>query len=44
MLRGSGGIAHAKEHDLWFKQPSSGFEGSFPLVTVADSNIVITPS
>jgi hypothetical protein len=37
-------VAHAKEHDFWFKKPSSGLEGSFLLVTIANLNVIITPS
>jgi hypothetical protein len=43
-LEGSWGVAHAKKHDVWFKEPPSGFEGSFSLVTIANPNIVIAPS
>jgi hypothetical protein len=43
-LEGGWRVAHDKEHNLGFKEPSSGFEGSFPLVIVVDLNIVITLS
>jgi hypothetical protein len=42
-LEGGWGVTHAKEHDFWFKEPSSGLEGSFPLVTVMNPDIVISP-
>jgi hypothetical protein len=44
MLKGSWGVTHAEEHNFWFKEPSSDLKGSFPLVTVTNSNIVISPS
>jgi hypothetical protein len=43
-LEGSWGVAHAKKHDLWFKKSPSGFEGSFSLVTIMNSDVVIAPS
>jgi uncharacterized protein YfaA (DUF2138 family) len=42
-LKGSWGIREAKKHDHWFKQPSVGFE-HFPLVTIVDANVVISPT
>jgi hypothetical protein len=44
MLKGSWGVTYAKEHDFRFEEPSSGLEGSFLLVTVANLNIIISPS
>ena len=43
-LKGGGRIGHAKEHDGGFIESSVGDEGSFPLVTFLDSDIVISPS
>ena len=43
-LKGGGGIGHAEEHDSGFVKSLMGDEGGFPLVTVLDSNIVISPS
>ena len=44
LLESGGGIGHAEEHDSGFVESSVGNEGSFPLVTFLDSDIVITPS
>ena len=43
-LKGGGGIGHAEKHDSGFVKSSVGDEGSFPLVTFLDSNIVISPA
>ena len=38
-----GGVGHAKEHDSRFIESPVGNEGSFPLVTIFDLDIVISP-
>ena len=43
-LEGCRGVAHSEKHDFWFKEPLACLEGSFPLITVANSNVVISPS
>ena len=43
-LEGGRGITHSKEHDFWFKKPSACLEGSFPLITATNSNIIVSPS
>ena len=40
-LESGGGIGHAKEHDSGFVESSVGNEGSFPLVTFLDLDIVM---
>ena len=44
LLESGGGIGHAKEHDSGFVRSSVGNEGGLPLVTVLDSDVVISPS
>ena len=44
VLEGGGGITHSKEHDFQLKEPSACLEGSFPLITVANLNIVVSSS
>ena len=43
-LKSGGGVGHAEEHNSGFVKSSVGNESGFPLVTVLDSNIVISPS
>ena len=43
MLEGGGGVGESKEHHGRFKEPLMGDEGSFSLVSVFDSYIVISP-
>ena len=43
-LKGGGGVGHAKEHNSGFVKSPVGNESSFPLVTILDSDIVISPS
>ena len=38
------GVGKPKEHDCWFKKAFMGDKGGFPLVTIFDVDIVITPS
>ena len=38
------GVGEAEEHDSGFRKAFVGDEGSFPLVTIFDSDIVIAPS
>ena len=44
LLKSGGGVGNAKEHDSGFVESPVGNEGSFPLVTIFDSDIVISPS
>ena len=39
-----GRVGHAKEHDSVFIESLVGNEGSLPLVSILNSNIVISPS
>jgi hypothetical protein len=43
-LEGGRGIIHAEEHDHRFKEAFMDNEGTFPLISFFDVNIVITPS
>ena len=43
-LKGGGGIGHAEEHDSGFIKSSVGDEGSFPLIALLDSDVVVSPS
>ena len=40
-LEGGRGVAQSKEPDSWFEKPFLSDEGSFPLVSFLDPNIVI---
>jgi hypothetical protein len=42
-LEGGRGIIHAKEHDHRFEEAFMDNEGTFPLISFFDANIVITP-
>ena len=44
LLEYGGGVAEAKEHDCQLKESFVSDEGSFPLVTVFDTNVIVTPS
>ena len=37
-------VAHPKEHYCWFEESSIRFKGSFPLVSISDPNIVVSPA
>jgi len=37
-------VGHPKEHYFWFKEPSLCLEGSFPFVSFADPDIVVSPA
>ncbi len=37
------GVCQSKEHDCWFKQAFTGFEGGLPLVAFLNMHIVISP-
>ena len=37
-------VGKPEEHDCWFKKPFMGDKGSFPLVTIFDVDVVVTPS
>ena len=43
-LEGGGGVGKSEEHYGWFEEPLMGDEGSFPLVAIFDSYVVISPS
>ena len=42
-LEGGGGVAQAKEHYGGFEQSFVGDEGSFPLVSISDADVVVSP-
>ena len=42
-LESGGGVGKSEEHHGWFKKSFMGNEGCFPLVTVLDSYIVVSP-
>ena len=43
-LESGGGIGETEEHYCRFKESFMGDEGSFPLISVFDSDIIISPS
>ena len=43
MLKGGRGVGETKEHDCRFEENFVGDEGSFPLVSILDMNIVVSP-
>ena len=43
LLKSGGGIGHAEEHNSGFVKSLVGNESGFPLVTILDSDIVISP-
>ena len=43
VLKGRWGVHHSKEHQHGFEKPSVGGEGSFPLVSVFDAYIIVSP-
>ena len=43
-LEHSGGVAETKEHDRWFEESLVGDEGCLPLVTILDTDIIVSPS
>ena len=43
-LERGGGVGEAEEHDGGFEEPLMGDEGGFPLVSVLDTDIVVSPS
>jgi hypothetical protein len=43
-LEGSGTVTHAEKHDSWFKESTTCFESSLPLVFFSDSNVVVSPA
>ena len=42
-LEGGRGVGKSEEHHGWFEKSFVGNEGHFPLVTVLDSYIVVSP-
>ena len=43
-LKGCWGVHHSKEHYHGLEKPSVGGKGSFPLVSIFDAYIIISPS
>ena len=43
-MEGGGGVTQAKEHYGGFEQSFVGNEGSFPLVSISDADVVVAPS
>ena len=43
-MEGGGGVSETEEHHCRFKESFVGNEGSFPLMPVFDSDIVVSPS
>ena len=43
LLKGGRGISKAKEHYSWFKESLMGDKSGFPLVSILDTDIVISP-
>jgi len=43
-LESSWRVGEAEEHNCWFKESLWGEEGSFPLVSIFDVNIVVSPA
>ena len=43
LLEGGGGVGKTKEHYSWFKKSFVGDKGDFPLVSILDLDIVISP-
>ena len=44
LLKGSRRVGEAKKHHGWFKKSFMGDESSFPLVSILDVDIVISPA
>jgi hypothetical protein len=42
-LKGCRGVGESKEHDYWFEEPFTHFEGCFPFVSLFDLDIVVAP-
>ena len=43
-LKGCWGVAEAESHDEGFKESKGAFEGSFPFVALADTDVIVTPA
>jgi len=43
-LKSGGRVGEAEEHDSRFEEAFMGNEGSFPLVSVFDADVVVAPS
>ena len=43
VLESCHGIHHSEEHYHWFKEPSVGGKGPFPLMSVFDAYIIVPP-
>ena len=43
-LEGGGGVAQAEEHYGGFEQSFVGDKGCFPLVSISDADVVVSPS
>jgi hypothetical protein len=44
MLKNGGRIHKAKEHDSGFEETIRGDKGSFPLISISDSDVVVVQS
>ena len=43
-LKGGWGVAEAESHDEGFKETKGAFEGGFPFVALADTDVIVTPA
>ena len=43
MLEGGRGVGETKEHDSRFKEALVGNKGGFPLMSILDTDIVVSP-
>ena len=42
-LKGAWGVYESKEHDVWFVEAQIDFEGSLPLVSFLNMDVVVSP-
>ncbi len=43
-LKSTWGVRESEEHDAWFVEPQIGLEGSFPLISIFDSDVIVSPA
>jgi len=43
-LKGRWCVTKAEGHDEWFEETERAFEGCFPFVTFADTDVIVTPA
>ena len=43
-LEGGWGITETESHDEGFKESKGAFEGGFPFIALADTNVIVTPA